>query len=305
MAIFDTGSDLGNWAIPFNTLLSGGPNATNPNPDLNSYGNMPQYSSLQDLLKNIPQFQAISGGHISAPTVSAQGSTYQASGPYKGDAYQAKDMSNFALPQYDAMRTRLNSQYSQVQGQAQDSLDRQFAAAGGGPGNGAQAKQTENLAAGIAQQKGNDLQGINAQEAQTRFGLQQQEAERAFQSGEAQKGYGFQAAQSELGRQFAGGESAAGRNQASQIFNAQSGLQSQMFNTQQATDAQKFNAQMQQNQNQFNFGANTTLAGLNQAYQTAQQQGAIDLFNAQMSQYQAQHSGGLLGGGGFLGTGFL
>lgn len=239
--------------------------------NLSTFGANPYSSSLSGSLSSMPQFQPIS----------APGSTYTSSGPYKQDAYQAKDMSKTALPQYDAMRERLNSQYSQQQGQSQDALDRQFAAMGGGPGNGAQAKQTENLSAGIAKQKGDDLLGINAEEAQARTALQQQEEQKAFQSGETEKGYGFQAGQSDIGRQFQAGQTAS-----------QMGMQAGMFNQ-----------QMQQSQNQFNFNAGTTLAGLNTAWDQAQAEANNNEFNKALAQYQSQHSGGLLGGGGFLGTG--
>lgn len=239
--------------------------------DITRFGNAPGSSALQGMLGSMPSFQPIT----------AAGSTYTPSSPYQMNAYQAKDMSNASLPQYDAMRQRLNSQYSQQQSQAQDSLDRQFAAMGGGPGNGAQAKQTENLATGIAQQKGNDLLGLNAQEAQTRTALQQQQDQMAYQSGEAQKGYSFQSGQSDIGRQFVAGESAAQRGQ----------------------QAQQFNDQMNMAQNQFNFGAQSSIGQLNLKYQEAQQEAINNEFNKSLSSYQAQHSGGLLGGGGFLGLG--
>lgn len=139
--------------------------------NLNNFQGSPLVSSLQDAIKG-----------------------YQAN-PNLGTAYAAKDMSKTALPQYDAMRARLNQQFSQGQQQAQDSIDRQFAAMGGGPGNGAQLKQTENLAAETNKQKDLAMQQINAEEAQARTGLQQQEAEKEFQSQEALKGRGAQAAQ--------------------------------------------------------------------------------------------------------------
>lgn len=257
------GSILGMGGSPDTSQYMGGT-------DLNRFGQNPSSSPLQDMLSSMPQFQGVNAAPITA-----------GSSNYQQNAYQAKDMSTAALPQYDAMRTRLNSQYSQSQGQAQDALDRQFAASGGGPGNGAQAKQTENLAAATASQKSNDLEGINAQEGQTRTQLQQQQDQMAFQSGEAQKGYAFQAGQGDLGRQF----------------------QANLFNAQQSTQGQQFNQQMLQSQNQFKFGANASIAGLNLQYQQAQQEAVNNEFNKALSQFQAQHSGGLLGGGGFLGTG--
>lgn len=165
-----------------------------------------------------------------------------------GTAYQAKDMTNTALPQYDAMRARLNQQFSQSQNQAQDSIDRQFAAMGGGPGNGAQIKQTENLAAETNKQKDLANQDINAQEAQARFNLGQTESQRAYESGEALKGRTAQ----------------AGEFGVEQLGN---------------------------------------LGQLDLAFKNAQQQANNDAFNRALAEYQAKHSGGLFGGGGFLGLG--
>lgn len=210
--------------------------------DLNKAGTNPLIDSLKDQVKNMPGFQPLTSKDY-------------------GTAYQAHDYSNEALPQYDAMRTRLNSQYSQNQQEAQDSIDRQFAAAGGGPGNGAQAKQTENLAAATEKQKGSDLQDINAQESQTRMALNEQEKQRAYESGEALKGRSFQG----------------------EMFNRQSIMQ----------------------EGQFKFSANSTIAQLDQGWKEAQAEASNNEFNRQLAEFQAQHSGGLLGGGGILGTGLF
>lgn len=236
-----------NYATPLNTA----PNITG---NLQSFGNNPASSSLSQLISSLPQFQSINAQSITAPSLSAVPA-----------AYQAQDTSKMALPQYDAMREQINSQYSQTQSQAQDALDRQFAAMGGGPGNGAQAKQTENLASSIAKQKGQDLMGINAQEAQTRTQLQQIQQQEAFQSGEQQRGQEFQQG----------------------LTGAQMGFGAQQFNAGQNFAAQQFNQQMQQQQNQFNFGANSTIAGLNMAWQQANQQALNDAFNAHLGIYQA------------------
>lgn len=179
--------------------------------DLNFYGNSPYASQLQSFISGIP-----------------------------GSNYKAKDMSKTALPAYDAMRSRLNSQYNTTQQQGQDAIDRQFAAMGGGP-SGAQVKQTENLVGSIAKQRGEDMDSINAHEAEARTGLQQQESQKEFQSGEAGRGYQFQG----IG----------------------------------------------------------TLGNLDLQYKNAQKEAMNDQFNKIMAQYQSRHSGGLLGGGGFLGTG--
>lgn len=289
MSFLSTLANVGTWGI---YGMAGGGKGDDVgsgfagNDDLASYGANPYSSPLATSLQNMPGFTPVSAQSVSAP-----GSTYQAGPAFQYDAYQAKDMSNADLPQYDAMRTRLNSQYSQSQGQAQDAIDRQFAAMGGGPG-GAQIKQTENLAANTEKQKGQDLEGIDAQEAQSRQDLQTQENQKAFQSSETGKGYGFQANEADLSRKQTADEAAAGRS-----------MQGEEFNAGQNMSANEFNQQMQQNQNQFGFQAGSTLAGLNTSWDQAQQEAYNNEFNKQISQYQAQHSGGLLGGGGFLGLG--
>jgi hypothetical protein len=78
--------------------------------DISSFGESPYTSSLKKMISD-----------YKTPT-----SNFQENG------YKAKDMSGTALPQYDAMRSRLDQQYSKIQSQSQDSLDRQFAAMGGG-----------------------------------------------------------------------------------------------------------------------------------------------------------------------------
>lgn len=244
-------------ASALNSVIAGAGDAYNQNqPDLGRFGESPYSSPLSDMLKSYQAPKAISApGMMATP-----------------ESYKAKNVDSVGLPQYDAMRTRINTQYSQTQAQAQDALDRQFAASGGGPGNGAQAKQTENLAGEIAKQKGSDLQDVSAQEAQARFGLQQQEVQREYQSGEASKGYGFQAAQTKNAQDFA---------------------------------AQQFNVGQENQANQFKFNAYGTIAGLNTAWDQAQQEAVNNEYNKALSEYQAKNSGGLLGGGGFLGTGLF
>lgn len=224
------------------------------NTNLASYGPDPAAGPLSSYVQNMQQFSPVSAPQ--AATVPG--------------AYQAQDESNVDLPQFDSERNQVNSQYSQNQSEAQDALNRQFAAAGGGPGNGAQAKSTEALAYNTEQQKSQDLQSINSQEAATRTQLQQTQQQEAFQSGEQAQG-----------EQFSANETA----------------------NQEEMQAGEYNQQMEQAQNQFGFQANSTIAGLNDSWDEAQAQSNNNAFNMTMSQWQATHSGGLLGGGGFLGTG--
>lgn len=67
--------------------------------------------------------------------------------------------------------------------------------------------------------------------------------------------------------------------------------------------AQEFNTQMGQTYQQFGFSANSQIAQLDSMANQQQEDSATTAFNENLQQYQAQHSGGLLGAGGFLGTG--
>lgn len=280
------------------------------NANIATYGSSPYESNIFNAIQSLP----------SVPKMIDMGSTYSSTpqnstfkdpnapfspAAYTQNPYQAKDMSNAALPQFDMQRQLVNSQYSQQQSQAQDSLDRQFAAMGGGPGNGAQLKQTENLATGFAKQKSQDLLNIGAQEAQTRTALQQQQDVQAFQSGEAQKGYAFQAGQANTGYQFAQQQADTGYG-----FQAGQADLTRQFaagesEAQRAQQGQEFTTQMQQQLGQERLQGIQGLSGMDLAYKQAQEQALADQYNIQMNQYTAQHSGGLFGGGGFLGTGLF
>jgi hypothetical protein len=225
-----TGDNTGIVTPAFGTTIS--PMAP-VNTDLSSFAGNPNISPLQTAIQ---QFTAnYKPVDFSNPT------------------YQAQDTSKMELPQYDAMRSRINQQYAQSQGQAQDALDRQFAAMGGGPGNGAQAKQTENLQANVAKQEGQDLASINAQEAAMRSQLQQIQQAEQFQSGEAAANRGFQG----------------------QEFNAQQGLGVQQAGLQGAAELANLNT------------------GYQEAEAQTQQNAAAQQFNSELAAYQAKHGGGI------------
>lgn len=194
--------------------------------DLNYYGSSPHQAPLQKFIDTLDT-------------------------SYSGGSYKARDRMAEALPEFDAMRRRMDTKYNREHMTAQDALDRQFAALGGGP-SGAQMKQTTKLAGKFAEQKSQDALALEAEEAKARRGLQESEYAKEFQSGEAARGYGFQG-------KLAG-----------------------------------VNAKMQ---------GLTGLANLDIQWKTQQKEAMNDLFDKMMAQYQARHSGGLLGGGGILGTG--
>lgn len=184
------------------------------------------------------------------------------------EAYQAKDVSG-ALPEYEMLRSNLSNQFNAQRGSAMDALDRRFAALGN-LNSGARLKSQEKLESSLAQARNEALNQIGFQEAQARRGLQEAEAGRAFASGESRAQMGFGASQSAIDR-------------ANQIG---------MFNT-----------QLEQQNRQFQFDAKSKLRQLDLALYQAQVDNVNTQFNKELAQYQAYNQGGLLGGGGLLGTG--
>lgn len=119
-------------------------------------------------------------------------------------------------------------------------------------------------AAQIGDQQANETRA----NAMNQIGMQESQARRALQQGEATKEF-------------------------------QSGESTKQFNANQAT-------QYKQLSNQFNqslFENNSKIAQLDMAQKQAVADSQATNFNADMANWQAQRSGGLLGAGGFLGTG--
>ena len=76
------------------------------------------------------------------------------------------------------------------------------------------------------------------------------------------------------------------------------------FQSQEAYNQRAFAASGQARQEAYqNFDNNTKLAALQNAWYQSIQNHADSQFNAEMAKYQAEHTGGLFGGGGFLGLG--
>lgn len=246
------------------------PKAPNLNP--NAATKSPFTSSLANSISSLNGFN---------PNVDYNSMKYTPGEAFKDSSYQAKDYTNTAMPGFDALRNRVKGMYSQQADQAQERLQRQFAAAGGGPGNGALAKQTVNLASEMAAKQGQDMQNVDFQEAQQREQRNQQEQERAFQSGEAQRGRAFQGNQFEQQQRFTDFQRQAQQHFENIQGNANRGLQL---------------AGLQ-------VDANSKLAQLDQAWAEQQIDAQINTYNAQLAAYTAKHSGGLFGGGGFLGLG--
>lgn len=283
-----TAADTGQ--LPF----SGG---TPPKPvsfDPNNLSTSPYKSPLQDAIKGIGNFN---------PNVNYSSAQYSGGGPdfvpgtYQDTPYEAKKYTNENMPDYmksgyNAIQNRIRSNYAQAQDQAQETLNRQFAAMGGGPGNGALTKQTENLATQMAAKKDQDLQAADEQNAQQLAQLNQQEENKAFQSGEAAKGRQFGAFQ--LGQQQKFAQSQQREQTMFQDFSRRA---------QESFQNAQNNANRQLQLQGFQVDAASKLASLDQDWAQKQIDAQIAQYNSQLSAFTAAHTGGLLGGGGFLGTG--
>lgn len=155
------------------------------------------------------------------------------------------------LPEFDAMRRRLQGQYSQKRSEADDALQRRFAA-NGMLNSGAYAKQ--------AQVQGNELTQQET-DAQGQLGLQEmQELQRRkeitegrdFQRSEREGSQGFAAGEAEKGRVFTGG-----------MFDKEFGLKRDLANAQ-FLGADSF-ARRQQKMAEDEFTLNKQNSGFNNA----------------------------------------
>ncbi len=117
---------------------------------------------------------------------------------------------------------------------------------------------------------------------------------KASQVGDQQANEAKANAMAGINMQEAGARTSLQQNEANKEF--QSGESTKQFNAGQSNQFQQFNA---------NLGSENAskVSSLDLAYKSAQQQAADDQYQAAMNGYQAMHSGGLLGSGGFLGTG--
>lgn len=90
-----------------------------------------------------------------------------------------------------------------------------------------------------------------------------------------------------------------------QEANTRTGLQQNEANKefQSGESTKQFNAGQGNQYRQFQAENASKVAQLDLAYKSSEQQAADDQYQAAMNAYQARHSGGLLGAGGFLGSG--
>jgi hypothetical protein len=160
-------------------------------------------------------------------------------------------------------------EYDQIRNQTQMALNAQKQGSSNAIDRRFAAMGNMNSGAYVKAQQMNDQQSDEtAANAMSGIGFQEAQARRALQQQESNKEF-------------------------------QSGESTKQFNANQSTQYKQLNNQF----NQWKFDANSKIGQLDLAYKNAQQQAADDQFNAEMAQYQARHSGGLLGSGGFLGTG--
>lgn len=103
----------------------------------------------------------------------------------------------------------------------------------------------------------------------------------ADKSVDAQGGIDYQAAKNEADKEFQSSESTKQQDLQRETYNAESDFKDKVFK----------------------FDSTSKLAQLEQGFIQSERDAQDQQFNKEMQQYQQQHSGGLLGAGGFLGTG--
>ena len=214
---------------------------------------------------------------------------------------------------YEFQRKRAEQAVNKQNQEENDALSRRFAAMGG-LNSGAYIKQQQIQGDTAMQRRQDALEGIGAQEAQARLAQEEAQKQREFSKserlgsqefagGEAQKQrqfatgerlgqQGFQSGEREAAQKFASNEaeSAFGRQKNLQAF--QQDFQKQLLGQQQS---------FQDKWAQKDFEVN--LEKLRQSNRALDLESDAQEFNKRMGQWTQSHSGGLLGAGGFLGTG--
>ncbi len=150
-----------------------------------------------------------------------------------------------------------------VVGQQQDDALQRRFAALGGLGSGSLIKQQSIATDQNENRRSDALQATNAQEAQAVAGFKKD-----FDQQESQK-------------EFSSGESMKGRNMQRELYNSDSKFKDMVFR----------------------FDSNSKLSQLDMALDQQALDEKNNEYNKELNDYQQKHSGGLFGGGGFLGTG--
>jgi len=108
------------------------------------------------------------------------------------------------LPEFDSMRRRLSSQYSQKRSEADDALQRRFAASGM-LHSGAAAKQSRIQGDELTRQEADAQSQLGTQEMQEMQRRKEIMEGRAFQTSEREGSQNFAAGEAQKGRDFTGG----------------------------------------------------------------------------------------------------
>ena len=191
-------------------------------------------------------------------------------GAYRNlNPYAAKQVG--PLQEYDAIKNRLNQRTQATNNEANDAITRRYAALNA-VGSGSYQKALEQQQQAYQSQQVQNEQEVGFAEAQARRALQEQENQRQFGSEESYKQREFAASQGER-------EATLGVDQ--------------------------FNADLAFRQNMAAFESNSKLRALDLAGYQAEMGARDSAFNKDLAQYTAKNQGGLLGAGGFLGTGLF
>lgn len=204
-------------------------------------------------------------------------------------------MGNRIDRRFDLLKTQANQEANKQQQKAGEDIDRQSAARGRlGSGVGQKLKVQANTE--IDQGRRQAVEGVESMREQALGQQEELQANRDFQAKESGLNRAFAAQESALGRGFATSERLGSQDFAAGQTGAQRDFDKFLFDKQ-----MKFNKQAQTLQNkQFKDQ-------LSQSKVLAEKQLEMDewatKFNMDMAAKQAGKNPGLLGGGGFLGTG--
>lgn len=195
--------------------------------------------------------------------------------PLQAESYQAEAAAapsarvTGAVQGYDKIRARALQDARAGFSGASDAINRRFAALGA-TNSGAAIKQQQLADQAQAQKEAQVLEGVGMQEDAERNRLNEAAETRDFAAAEAVKA-----------RNFQGSEAARGRNMQRDLYNSDQDFKQKVFA----------------------FDAESKLADLDRAFEEFQVNKDVLEFNKRKARYEAGRTGGLFGGGGFLGLG--
>lgn len=222
--------------------------------------------------------QSASQTQYDAQRAKVQGAADAASAgraPIQAEGYQAEAAAaptarvTGAVEGYDKIRARALQDARAGYSGASDAISRRFAALGAG-NSGAAIKAQQMADQAQADKESGVLQGVGMQEDAERKRLNEAAEQRDFAASEATKG-----------RNFQGSEAARGRKMQADLYNADQDFKQKVFA----------------------FDANSKLADMDRAFDEFKINQDTLEFNKRKARFEAGHTGGLFGSGGFLGTG--